>query len=612
LTLAWAASTLCSAQVEAPAWSRVQKSLVVVGYTEPGGTFVEWGTGFCIASDASSSQFLTDAHVVAKPSSAQPLQFVVLFPSSQAAASATLVRSSADVDLAIVSVPVGNTPALRVSPTMPQETERIAVGGYPYVEGRFGGLMGKAQQLGQAPDLHPSVHLGDVSDIHGTFIEFDGTVDHGNSGGPLFDPTSGVVYGVVEGYVPGAPVDPSGSQAVSSAYANLAMSRQTVADFLNGSGNPNGENTATAGTAIVKTSAGAQPFEIAAANGDAESENTLGLMYRDGTNGLQRDYAKAVRYFRLAAGQGDTNGASNLAVAYLFGHGVPKDVAQALHYFQLAAAKGNTSAQAGLGFMYEFGDGVAVDTAQALQYYQRSANGGNGYGQAGLGWLYETGTGVTSDYSTALQYFERSANQGNAFGENDAGTLYEFGWGVPKNYETAVRYFQLSAQQDNSFGESNLATMFLYGRGVGQDYTVALHYYTLSADDDNPYGEAGLGYLYENGKGVKVDFARALQLFRKSAAHNNSFGEYGLGYAYATGNGVERDLTEALRYYHLSADKGNPFAEDALGYMYEHGYGVQQDYAQALHWYQLAAGHGYESATADVQRLQTKSTPVPK
>ncbi len=584
----------------------------MVGYTEPGGTFVEWGTGFCIASTATSSQFLTDAHVVAKPSSSQPLQFVVLFPGAQSAASATVVRSSSDVDLAIVTISVGNTPVMRMSPTMPEETQRIAVGGFPYVEGRFGGLMGKSQQLGPAPDLHASVHLGDVSDIHGTFIEFDGTVDHGNSGGPLFDPATGVVYGVIEGYVPGSPVDPSGSQAVSSAYANLAMSRETVAAFLTNGGNANSEDTTTAGTAIVKTSAGAQPFEIAAANGDPESENTLGLMYRDGTNGLQRDYAKAAHYFRQAADQGNTNGEANLAVAYLFGHGVPKDAAQALHYFQLSAAKGNGSAEAGLGFMYEFGDGVPVDTAQALQHYQRSASAGNGYGQAGLGWLYEIGRGVTRDYATALHYFQLSAGQGNAFGENDAGTLYEFGWGVPRDYATALRDFQLSAQQDNSYGESNLATMFLFGRGVGTDYSVALRYYTLSANDDNAYGEAGLGYLYENGKGVPVDFVHALQLFQKSAAHDNSFGEFGLGYAYATGNGVTRDLTQALHYYQLSAAKGNPFAEDALGYMYEHGYGVAQDNAQALHWYQLAVEHGYESAAADVARLQAQGAHPPK
>jgi len=609
LALAWPGSMLCSAQVEAPAWSRVEKSLVVVGYTEPGGTFVEWGTGFCIASDASSSQFLTDAHVVAKPPSAEPLAFVVLFPASQAAASATVVRSSPDVDLAIVSVSVGNTPVMRVSPTMPEETERIAVGGYPYVEGRFGGLMGKSQDLGQAPDLRPSVHLGNVSDVHGAFIEFDGTVDHGNSGGPLFDPVSGNVYGVIEGYVPGAPVDPGGSQAVSSAYANLAMSRQTVADFLSGSG---GASSSNAGIAIVRTSAGAQPFEIAAAKGDAESENTLGLMYRDGTNGLRRDYARAVHYFRLAADQGNTNAEANLGVAFLFGHGVPKDAAQALHYFQLSAASGNSSAEAGLGFIYEFGDGVTADSAQALQHYLRSANSGNGYGQAGLGYLYETGAGVTRDYTTALQYFQLSASQGNSFGENDAGTLYEYGLGVPKNYAAALRDFQLSAQQGNSFGESNLATMFAFGRGVPLDYAVALRYFTLSADDDNPYGEAGLGYLFENGKGVAVDYARALHLFGQSAAHGNSFGQFGLGYAYATGNGVARDLSVALRYYRLSAAKENAFAEAALGYMYENGYGVQKDTAAALHWYELALSHGYEEAAAGVQRLQAPSSHPPR
>lgn len=610
LALAWVPFVPGSAQVEAPAWARVAKSVVVIGYTKPDGTFTEWGTGFCISSTASSSQFLTDAHVVAQPSSSEPLQFVVLFPNAQTAAPATVVRSSANVDLAIVSAPVGSMPIMRISSTMPEATQRIALGGYPYVEGRFGGLLGSSQQLGQAPDLNPSVHLGDVSDVHGTFIEFDGTVDHGNSGGPLFDPVSGVVYGVIEGYVPGAPVDPNGSQVVSSAYANLATSRQVVANFLNGSGAASAPNGTTG---IVRTSAGAeaQPFAIAAANGDAESQNTLGLMYRDGTNGVQRDYAQAVRYFRLAADQGNADGEANLAVAYLFGHGVTEDAAQALHYFQLSAAKGNGSAEAGLGFMAEFGDGVPVDPAQALYHYGRSARLGDSYGQAGLGFLYETGAGVTRNYETALHYFQLSAAHGNSYGENDAGTLYEFGYGVTKSYATALRDFQLSAQQGNSYGESNLATMFTFGWGVPQNDAIALRYYTLSAADGNPYGEAGLGYLYETGKGVPVDYAQALQDFQRSAARGNSFGEFGLGYAYATGHAVSQDFAQALRYYRLSAAQGNAFAEAALGYMYENGYGVPKDAAQALRWYKLAAAAGFNAANDAVQRLEAQGNPKP-
>ncbi len=608
LALAWVVYAPCSAQVEAPAWARVARSVVVVGYTKPDGTFAEWGTGFCITSTGSSSQFLTDAHVVAQPSSPEPLQFVVLFPNSQTAAPATIVRSNANVDLAIVSVTVGNVPVMRISPAMPEATQRIALGGYPYVEGRFGGLLGSAQQLGQAPDLSPSVHLGDVSDVHGTFIEFDGTVDHGNSGGPLFDPVSGVVYGVIEGYVPGAPVDPNGTQVVSSAYANLATSRQVVADFLNG-----GTSSRNNASGVVQTSAGgaAQPFAVAAARGDAESENTLGLMYRDGTDGVQRDYAQAVHYFHLAADQGNADGEANLAVAYLFGHGVSADAAQALRYFQLSAAQGNGSAEAGLGFMEELGDGVPPDAAQALRHYERSAHLGDSYGQAGLGFLYEIGDGVTRNYLTALHYFQLSAAQGNSYGENDAGTLYEYGLGVTKSYATALRDFQLSAQQGNSYGESNLATMFTFGWGVPQDYTIALRYYTLSASDENPYGEAGLGYLYENGKGVAVDYAQALQDFQRSAARGNSFGEFGLGYAYATGHGVSQDLAAAVRYYRLSAAKSNPFAEAALGYMYENGYGVPRDDAQALQWYELSVSHGYDAASSSVQRLEAHGSPPP-
>ena len=51
-------------------------------------------------------------------------------------------------------------------------------------------------------------------------------------------------------------------------------------------------------------------------------------MYFHG-KGVPQDYAEAVKWFRLAADQGDAGAQSILGVMYDEGHGVPQDYAEA-------------------------------------------------------------------------------------------------------------------------------------------------------------------------------------------------------------------------------------------------------------------------------------------
>ena len=67
-------------------------------------------------------------------------------------------------------------------------------------------------------------------------------------------------------------------------------------------------------------------------------------MYRDG-DGVPEDDAEAVRWFRLAADQGEAAAQYNLGVMYRDGDGVPEDIVLAYMWFNLAAAQGNENAQ---------------------------------------------------------------------------------------------------------------------------------------------------------------------------------------------------------------------------------------------------------------------------
>lgn len=61
----------------------------------------------------------------------------------------------------------------------------------------------------------------------------------------------------------------------------------------------------------------------------------------------------------------------------LTGNGIPRDYAEALKWFRAAAEQGDAQALRRLGFMYESGLGVKRDLAQAELWYDRAVECGD-------------------------------------------------------------------------------------------------------------------------------------------------------------------------------------------------------------------------------------------
>ena len=77
-----------------------------------------------------------------------------------------------------------------------------------------------------------------------------------------------------------------------------------------------------------------------AQQGDASSQNNLGLMYEKGP-GVRQDYAQAAGWFRKAAEQGDAYAQHNLALMYAFGRGVPQNYTIAKEWLGKACTNGD-------------------------------------------------------------------------------------------------------------------------------------------------------------------------------------------------------------------------------------------------------------------------------
>ncbi|WP_281409554.1 CHAT domain-containing protein [Rhizobium ruizarguesonis] len=332
-------------------------------------------------------------------------------------------------------------------------------------------------------------------------------------------------------------------------------------------------------------------YRMAAEQRHSTAQVNLGLMYDDG-RGVAQDYAEAVRWYRKAAEQGDAKGENSLGFMYDNGRGVVQDYTEAVHWYRKAAEQGRAKGQANLGTMYEKGHGVALDYVEAARWYRKAAEQGHATGQTNLGTMYEKGHGVAQDYAEAVRWYRKAAEQGDATGQAFLGAMYDNGHGVAQDYAEAVRWYRKAAEQGDATGEAYLGTVYDNGHGVAQDYAEAARWYRRAAEQRNAAGEAYLGSMYGDGHGVTQDYAEAVRWYRKAAELGNAYGEVNLGRLYADGHGVSRDYTEAVRWYRKAAEQGDPTGENLLGGMYLKGLGVLHDEAEAVRWFRKAAEQG--------------------
>lgn len=60
-------------------------------------------------------------------------------------------------------------------------------------------------------------------------------------------------------------------------------------------------------------------------------------MYRTGT-GVKKDYPTAIKWYRMAADQGDSQSQVDLGTLFYYGSGIDKDLTAARFYLELAAS----------------------------------------------------------------------------------------------------------------------------------------------------------------------------------------------------------------------------------------------------------------------------------
>ena len=150
---------------------------------------------------------------------------------------------------------------------------------------------------------------------------------------------------------------------------SLAFTQVTAQDFSKGMEAYKAGDFATA----------LKEFKPLAEQGNAEAQNQLSFMYKEG-KGVLKDATEAAKWRRLSAEQGNAAGQYGLAVMYYEGEGVIQDYAETVKWLRLSAEQGggfySTLAQGFLGMLYRFAVGVPEDNLTAHMWYNiASANG---------------------------------------------------------------------------------------------------------------------------------------------------------------------------------------------------------------------------------------------
>ena len=116
-------------------------------------------------------------------------------------------------------------------------------------------------------------------------------------------------------------------------------------------------------------------FTAAAERRNLDAQRNLGWIYRH-TEGYL-DPKKAARFYDLAARQGDAESQYLLGLMYKEGEGLARNDKEAVSWFAKAAAQKYPEAQSALGDMYENGRGVAKDRIEALKWYITAKKNGD-------------------------------------------------------------------------------------------------------------------------------------------------------------------------------------------------------------------------------------------
>lgn len=167
-------------------------------------------------------------------------------------------------------------------------------------------------------------------------------------------------------------------------------------------------------------------LQKAADAGKTQAWYDLGFIYAN-TAGVKKDLLRAINYWKTGAEKGNADCQFSVGLVYQAGEripgGVKADPVEAVKWYRLAAEQHNTEAIQHLAMMNSMGMGIEQDNSEAIKWFRKGAELGDADCLWGLGHCYLDGRGAPQDsvlayalYSASLDGF-RNLEQKQAYSE---------------------------------------------------------------------------------------------------------------------------------------------------------------------------------------------------
>ena len=153
-------------------------------------------------------------------------------------------------------------------------------------------------------------------------------------------------------------------------------------------------------------------------------------------DGVPQDYKEAVKWYQLAAEQGDADAQYRLGISYKKGQGVLQDYKEAVKWLLKSAEQKNINS-------------VKAQRLIRTSYHKlhkEVAEQGDSYAQRFLGDSYYLGLGVTQDYAEAAKWYKKAAEQWDSVSQIILGAMYKKGKGIPKDFVEAYKWFSIAGE----------------------------------------------------------------------------------------------------------------------------------------------------------------------
>lgn len=146
--------------------------------------------------------------------------------------------------------------------------------------------------------------------------------------------------------------------------------------------------------------------------GDVDAQHTVGYLYSIGY-GVEQNYEEAIKWFKLAAENGNASSYFQLGQMYFEGVGVEQNYDISIEHLKKASELNSSDAMYTLGLIYLEGEIAKQDINQGIKYLLDASKLENFLAEEELGLMFLYGKHVEEDSVVGMDWLIRSAKHGH-------------------------------------------------------------------------------------------------------------------------------------------------------------------------------------------------------